>query len=226
MKRCELCGREARMYCESDQASLCWDCDAKVHGANFLVERHPRVLLCRRCQSPTAWRATGARLSPIISACDRCTAIDKASPDGEEQDEDDVDGEDADMDEEEQEDYQVVPWRLTPPATASSSSGEESSSLSPGKATSNCLKRIRENADLSSENDHSCPFSQRSRLDLPSQTPLPSLFAADENAIHPSASSRRSNDHRRFFLQSAAPLYADSARTEGRVSSASCSPPI
>ncbi|PKU68648.1 Putative zinc finger protein CONSTANS-LIKE 11 [Dendrobium catenatum] len=92
MKRCELCGREARMYCESDQASLCWDCDAKVHGANFLVERHPRVLLCRRCQSPTAWRATGARLSPIISACDRCTAIDKASPDGEEQDEDDVDG--------------------------------------------------------------------------------------------------------------------------------------
>ncbi|KAL4347120.1 hypothetical protein GQ457_17G024250 [Hibiscus cannabinus] len=37
MKSCELCMSAATTYCESDQASLCWHCDAKVHGANFLV---------------------------------------------------------------------------------------------------------------------------------------------------------------------------------------------
>ncbi|KAE7995525.1 hypothetical protein FH972_000309 [Carpinus fangiana] len=36
MKKCELCDSPAKMYCESDQASLCWDCDSQVHGANFL----------------------------------------------------------------------------------------------------------------------------------------------------------------------------------------------
>ncbi|KAG2299330.1 hypothetical protein Bca52824_035802 [Brassica carinata] len=39
-KKCELCDGVARMFCESDQASLCWDCDGKVHGANFLVAKH------------------------------------------------------------------------------------------------------------------------------------------------------------------------------------------
>ncbi|KAK3014362.1 hypothetical protein RJ639_009084 [Escallonia herrerae] len=46
MKRCELCNSIARMYCESDQASLCWDCDARIHSANFLVAKHLRTLLC------------------------------------------------------------------------------------------------------------------------------------------------------------------------------------
>ncbi|MQM19429.1 hypothetical protein Taro_052433 [Colocasia esculenta] len=55
------------MYCESDQASLCWECDGKVHGANFLVARHMRSLLCRSCQAPTPWRASGSRLAPTLS---------------------------------------------------------------------------------------------------------------------------------------------------------------
>uniref|UniRef100_A0A1D1XIE7 Putative zinc finger protein CONSTANS-LIKE 11 n=1 Tax=Anthurium amnicola TaxID=1678845 RepID=A0A1D1XIE7_9ARAE len=71
-KQCELCNQPARIYCESDQASLCWDCDAKVHGANFLVARHTRCLLCRSCQSPTPWRASGSRLGPTVSVCERC----------------------------------------------------------------------------------------------------------------------------------------------------------
>ncbi|XAR68063.1 hypothetical protein NMG60_11003062 [Bertholletia excelsa] len=72
MRRCELCKSAARMYCESDQASLCWDCDAKVHSANFLVARHSRSLLCYVCQSQTAWSASGARLGPTVSVCESC----------------------------------------------------------------------------------------------------------------------------------------------------------
>ncbi|KAK9133113.1 hypothetical protein Scep_012641 [Stephania cephalantha] len=51
---------------ESDQASLCWDCDSKVHCANFLVERHSTSLLCHSCQS------TGAKLGPTVSVCEWC----------------------------------------------------------------------------------------------------------------------------------------------------------
>ncbi|KAK6946791.1 B-box-type zinc finger [Dillenia turbinata] len=58
MKGCELCSNPARMYCESDQASLCWSCDEKVHGANFLVAKHMRCLLCHACQCLTPWKAS------------------------------------------------------------------------------------------------------------------------------------------------------------------------
>lgn len=71
-KQCELCDLPARMFCESDQASLCWECDAKVHGANFLVARHCRLLLCRSCQAPTPWRASGSRLGSTVSVCSKC----------------------------------------------------------------------------------------------------------------------------------------------------------
>ncbi|KAF4346514.1 hypothetical protein G4B88_001092 [Cannabis sativa] len=72
MKDCELCGLRARMYCESDQASLCWDCDEKVHGANFLVAKHSRSLLCHVCNFPTPWMASGAKLTPTVSVCESC----------------------------------------------------------------------------------------------------------------------------------------------------------
>lgn len=89
MRNCELCKYPARMYCESDQASLCWDCDAKVHSANFLVARHSRCLLCHLCQSPTPWKASGEKLGPTVSICERC--VDSSGEitdlDGEEEDE-------------------------------------------------------------------------------------------------------------------------------------------
>lgn len=72
MKECKLCDRPARMYCESDQANLCWECDAKVHCANFLAARHSRNLLCQKCQSPTPWKASGPKLGPTISVCEVC----------------------------------------------------------------------------------------------------------------------------------------------------------
>ncbi|KAI7729480.1 hypothetical protein M8C21_026385 [Ambrosia artemisiifolia] len=79
MKRCELCKSTARIYCESDRASLCWTCDTKVHSANFLVAKHARSLLCRVCQSPTHWSASGDRLCrSTASVCENCT-VDRVS---------------------------------------------------------------------------------------------------------------------------------------------------
>nr|POE89636.1 b-box zinc finger protein 32 [Quercus suber] len=71
-KGCELCWKAARMYCESDEASLCWDCDEKVHGANFLVARHERTLLCQVCRSLTPWKSSGPKLCPTVSVCEAC----------------------------------------------------------------------------------------------------------------------------------------------------------
>ncbi|KAK9098151.1 hypothetical protein Syun_025196 [Stephania yunnanensis] len=51
---------------ESDQASLCWVCDSKVHCANFLVARHFTSLQCHSCQS------TEAKLEPMVSVCEWC----------------------------------------------------------------------------------------------------------------------------------------------------------
>ncbi|KAK9142134.1 hypothetical protein Syun_011534 [Stephania yunnanensis] len=50
---------------ESNQASMCWDCDSNVHCANFLVARHSTSLLCLG--------ATGVKLGPTaVSVCERC----------------------------------------------------------------------------------------------------------------------------------------------------------
>ncbi|OIW08407.1 hypothetical protein TanjilG_03083 [Lupinus angustifolius] len=72
-KICELCKVPARIFCESDQATLCWDCDAQVHAANFLVARHSRTLLCHTCHSLTPWKASGARLGNTVSFCHNCS---------------------------------------------------------------------------------------------------------------------------------------------------------
>ncbi|KAJ4976030.1 hypothetical protein NE237_001136 [Protea cynaroides] len=156
MKECELCNLPARMYCESDQASLCWDCDAKVHCANFLVARHSRNLLCHVCQSPTPWKASGAKLGPTVSVCEKCAnncngrsergevdeerrgenveeeeveEEEEEDADDENDDDDDENG-DGDGDDDEDGENQVVPWSstLSPPVASFSSSDESSSS--------------------------------------------------------------------------------------------------
>ncbi|XP_024046260.1 zinc finger protein CONSTANS-LIKE 4 isoform X4 [Citrus clementina] len=137
MKKCELCGSPAKMFCESDQASLCWDCDTKVHGANFLVAKHSRTLLCHVCQSLTPWNGSGPKLGPTISVCNVCvgdgsgstsreetnrgeTYTDDDYDDANEEEDDDDDG--GDEDEDDDEENQVVPWSSTPPPQVSSSS--------------------------------------------------------------------------------------------------------
>ncbi|XP_052881429.1 zinc finger protein CONSTANS-LIKE 3-like isoform X2 [Gossypium arboreum] len=136
MKSCELCKLAATTSCESDQASLCWDCDAVVHGANFLVARHVRCLLCHACQSLTPWRATGSKLGRTVSVCERC--IDGGDrEESEAENDDDGDGEDDEGDDSDDDvsvgddvedgDNQVVPWSTvanTPPPAPSSSSSD------------------------------------------------------------------------------------------------------
>ncbi|XVF44498.1 hypothetical protein PTKIN_Ptkin02bG0128300 [Pterospermum kingtungense] len=163
MKSCELCKLAARTYCESDQASLCWDCDAKVHGANFLVARHVRCLLCQACQSITPWRAAGSNLGRTVSVCERC--VDGGDREESEAENDDEDGggetgSDDDDDVEEDGDNQVVPWSTvanTPPPACSSSTTEDSScgDREVSRSTdSSSLKRLRKNgSDLRSEYD-------------------------------------------------------------------------
>ncbi|KAM0845698.1 hypothetical protein ACQ4PT_056175 [Festuca glaucescens] len=144
---CELCGAAARVYCGADDATLCWGCDAQVHGANFLVARHARALLCRGCARPTPWRAAGPRLGPTASICELCVGRGRGRPghgmagDGHgEQDEEEM-IEDEGEEEEGEGENQVVPWaddaEATPPPVASSTS---SSSREAAPNAAECAK--------------------------------------------------------------------------------------
>ncbi|KAJ8543485.1 hypothetical protein K7X08_006008 [Anisodus acutangulus] len=173
MKLCELCKGLARMYCESDNASLCWDCDAKVHSANFLAARHSRSLLCQVCQSPTAWSASGAKVGKTVSVCDRCVDGYDRRDEVEESESVNYEGstgtEDEEIDYEEEidsEDLQVVPWSSTPPPPpASSSSSEDSSNVRRNISS----KRMREtDADLHSDDDSGNPSCCRKLHTSPS----------------------------------------------------------
>ncbi|CAA3006892.1 zinc finger protein CONSTANS-LIKE 12-like isoform X1 [Olea europaea var. sylvestris] len=176
---CELCSNPARMYCESDQASLCWNCDEKVHSANFLVAKHSRNLLCHVCQSSTSWRASGLKFGPTVSICHVCAHGENGGSRrrqaNHEEDEDcavlqeseDDDGEyysgnlENDDDDEEEGENQVVPLSnssstpFSPPAAApaQSSSGIEDN------LSSTSLKRIRD-SPFESEDEDGCCSSQ------------------------------------------------------------------
>lgn len=178
---CELCGKAARMYCESDEASLCWDCDEKVHGANFLVARHERTLLCQVCQSLTPWKSSGSKLCPTVSVCEACVnnnnnnecrrgqVAESQESINDHDDDDDCDSDDEDGDygsdedeeygeeeEEEEGENQVVPWSCasSPPPPPSSTSSEEEEEKEKEELSSTAfstLKRARVNADLDSD---------------------------------------------------------------------------
>lgn len=172
--KCGLCNSVAKMYCESDQASLCWDCDAQVHGANFLVAKHSRTLLCHVCQSLTPWNGSGRKLGPTVSVCENCVnrlnQNEARNQGNDEDDDDDDDGGDDDDDDDNNdgeddgdgngdEENQVVPRSSTPPPPVSSSSTSEEcsnrlcsseESHSKSKAAFS-LKRMRHSTDLSAQ---------------------------------------------------------------------------
>ncbi|KAH7843814.1 hypothetical protein Vadar_021053 [Vaccinium darrowii] len=171
-KRCELCKSTATIFCESDQANLCWDCDTKVHSANFLVAKHLRTLLCHVCRSPTPWNASGERLCKTVSVCQSCvdrfkareskaSAADEAVEIDVEDDECDEcydrDVEDAAVEEEEEGENQVV-------------ASEESSSsrFCNGGGAAVSSNRVRENPqDLPSDDGLRRSTSHRETSSLP-----------------------------------------------------------
>lgn len=65
---CELCGLQASLYCQADNAYLCRKCDNLVHKANFLALRHVRCFLCNTCQNLTRRCLIGASLEVILLA--------------------------------------------------------------------------------------------------------------------------------------------------------------
>ncbi|KAG8386241.1 hypothetical protein BUALT_Bualt03G0128400 [Buddleja alternifolia] len=176
-KACELCSNPATMFCESDQASLCWDCDEKVHAANFLVAKHSRTLLCHLCHSPTPWKAAGTKLRPTVSVCHACAdhrEIRGSSSGNRREDEEESDSQESesddgeynsdsdDEDEEEDGENQVVPWSISsskppsPSATTAASSSDSEEDFS---------KRIRDYT-FDSEDEDACSSSQNRSSEL------------------------------------------------------------
>ncbi|KAL6561326.1 Zinc finger protein [Orobanche minor] len=75
---CDFCGeRRSKVYCRSDEASLCLSCDRKVHSANALSGRHSRTLLCERCNSQPAFVRC---VEEGKSLCQNCDWTEHAGP--------------------------------------------------------------------------------------------------------------------------------------------------
>lgn len=67
---CDFCGIvRAVVYCKSDSARLCLQCDGCVHSANLLSRRHARSLLCDKCCSQ---HATVRCMDEKLSLCQGC----------------------------------------------------------------------------------------------------------------------------------------------------------
>lgn len=79
-KECELCNQQASFYCPSDSAFLCRSCDVAVHGANFLVARHLRHILCSKCDGFTEILISGTALHHRLSStCRSCSPENQSS---------------------------------------------------------------------------------------------------------------------------------------------------
>lgn len=70
-KLCDSCkSATATLYCRPDSAFLCGACDSKIHGANKLASRHPRVSLCEVCEQAPAHVTCKADAASLCLACD------------------------------------------------------------------------------------------------------------------------------------------------------------
>ncbi|KAK6931551.1 CCT domain, partial [Dillenia turbinata] len=71
-KLCEYCAAlRPVVYCKADAAQLCLSCDAKVHSANTLSNRHLRTLLCESCRNRPASVKCLVHQSFVCRECDR-----------------------------------------------------------------------------------------------------------------------------------------------------------
>lgn len=71
-KFCEFC-RALRpvVCCKADAAHLCLSCDAKIHSANTVFNRHHRTVLCDSCRCRPAYVQCLDHRMFMCNACDR-----------------------------------------------------------------------------------------------------------------------------------------------------------
>ncbi|KAE9586905.1 hypothetical protein Lal_00004418 [Lupinus albus] len=71
-KLCDSCNSAtATLFCRPESAFLCSSCDSKIHAANKLSSRHPRVTLCEVCEHAPAHVTCKADAASLCFACDR-----------------------------------------------------------------------------------------------------------------------------------------------------------
>ncbi|CAN6582796.1 unnamed protein product [Malus baccata var. baccata] len=71
-KLCDSCqSATATLFCRADSAFLCVNCDSKIHAANKLASRHPRVWLCEVCEQAPAHVTCKADDAALCVTCDR-----------------------------------------------------------------------------------------------------------------------------------------------------------
>ncbi|KAK9274338.1 hypothetical protein L1049_019152 [Liquidambar formosana] len=71
-KLCDSCkSATATLFCRPDSAFLCLPCDAKIHAANKLASRHPRVWMCEVCEQAPAHVTCKADAAALCVTCDR-----------------------------------------------------------------------------------------------------------------------------------------------------------
>ncbi|KAL1806983.1 putative zinc finger protein At1g68190 isoform X1 [Daucus carota subsp. sativus] len=71
-KVCEYCKvLRPIVYCKADSANLCLQCDAKIHSANALSNKHSRTLLCESCRSHWAYIQCSNHQMFMCRRCDR-----------------------------------------------------------------------------------------------------------------------------------------------------------
>lgn len=71
-KICEFCTAfQPVVYCKADGAYLCLSCDAKVHSANALSNRHLRTLLCDSCRNHPAYARCLDHRMFVCRICDQ-----------------------------------------------------------------------------------------------------------------------------------------------------------
>ncbi|XP_065881453.1 zinc finger protein CONSTANS-LIKE 9 isoform X2 [Euphorbia lathyris] len=79
-KICEFCAAlKPVVYCKADAAFLCLSCDAKVHSANSLSNRHLRTLLCDSCRNHPAYARCLDHRMFVCSTCDHSIHV-RSSP--------------------------------------------------------------------------------------------------------------------------------------------------
>lgn len=71
-KVCEYCKvLRPVVYCKADSANLCLQCDAKIHSANALSNRHSRTLVCELCRCHWAYIQCSTHQMFMCRSCDR-----------------------------------------------------------------------------------------------------------------------------------------------------------